>query len=301
MGAISKNGMEMIDIQLKKILKSSSGEMLLNVHSSLEEGKFTTVYGKSGAGKSTLLMLLAGLLKPDEGFLSVAGKTWTDTSKKIHLSPQKRNIGYVFQEYALFPNMTVRENLLFALAKNQPKSIIDKLVEIIDLGQLQDRMPLTLSGGQKQRVALARALVSKPKLLLLDEPLSALDHEMRVKLQSYILEVHQEFKLTTILISHDVSEIIRLSDFMIEMDHGEIIRKGDPASMFTNDRVNAKFQFTGEVIKMVKQDFIVIVTVLIGKDLVKVISNDKEAETLQIGDRVLIASKAFNPIIHKIS
>ncbi|MDN3642470.1 ATP-binding cassette domain-containing protein [Lutimonas halocynthiae] len=291
----------MIDIQLKKILKSSSGEMLLNVQTSLEEGKFTTVYGKSGAGKSTLLMLLAGLLKPDEGFLSVAGQTWTDTSKRIHLPPQKRNIGYVFQEYALFPNMTVRENLLFALAKKQPKSIIDKLVEIIDLGQLQDRMPLTLSGGQKQRVALARALVSKPKLLLLDEPLSALDHEMRVKLQSYILEVHQEFKLTTILISHDVSEIIRLSDFMIEMDHGEIIRKGDPASMFTNDRVNAKFQFTGEVIKMVKQDFIVIVTVLIGKDLVKVISNDKEAETLQIGDRVLIASKAFNPIIHKIS
>ena len=301
MGDISKNGMEMIEIQLKKILKSSSGEMLLNVQTSLEEGKFTTVYGKSGAGKSTLLMLLAGLLKPDEGFLSVAGETWTDTSKRIHLPPQKRNIGYVFQEYALFPNMTVRENLLFALAKKQPKSIIDKLVEIIDLGQLQDRMPLTLSGGQKQRVALARALVSKPKLLLLDEPLSALDHEMRVKLQSYILEVHREFRLTTILISHDVSEIIRLSDFMIEMDHGEIIRKGDPASMFTNDRVNAKFQFTGEVINMVKQDFIVIVTVLIGKDLVKVISNDKEAETLQIGDRVLIASKAFNPIIHKIS
>ena len=298
---ISKNGMEMIEIQLKKKLKSSSGEMLLNVQASLEEGKFTTVYGKSGAGKSTLLMLLAGLLKPDEGFLSVAGQIWTDTVKRIHLPPQKRNIGYVFQEYALFPNMTVKENLLFALAKKQPKSIIDQLVEIIDLGQLQDRMPLTLSGGQKQRVALARALVSKPKLLLLDEPLSALDHEMRVKLQSYILEVHREFKLTTILISHDVSEIIRLSDHMIEMDHGEIIRKGDPASMFTNDRVNAKFQFTGEVIKMVKQDFIVIVTVLIGKDLVKVISNDKEAETLQIGDRVLIASKAFNPIIHKIS
>ena len=301
MGAISKNGMEMIDIQLKKILKSSSGEMLLNVQASLEEGKFTTVYGKSGAGKSTLLMLLAGLIKPDEGFLSVAGKTWTDTEKGIYLPPQKRNIGYVFQEYALFPNMTVRENLLFALNKKQPKFIIDQLVEIIDLGQLQDRKPLTLSGGQKQRVALARALVSKPKLLLLDEPLSALDHEMRVRLQSYILEVHRELKLTTILISHDVSEIIRLSDYMIEMDHGQVIRQGDPAAMFTNDRVNAKFQFTGEVIKMVKQDFIVIVTVLIGRDLVKVISNDKEAETFQIGDRVLIASKAFNPIIHKIS
>jgi len=301
MGAISKNGAEMIEINLKKILKSSSGEMLLNIQTNIEEGKLTTVYGKSGAGKSTLLMLLAGLVKPDEGLLNVAGETWTDTKNSIHLQPQKRNIGYVFQEYALFPNMTVRENLLFALNRKQPKSIIDQLVEIIDLGQLQDRKPLTLSGGQKQRVALARALVSKPKLLLLDEPLSALDHEMRNRLQSYILEVHREFKLTTILISHDVSEIIRLSDYMIEMDQGEIIRKGDPASMFTSDRVNAKFQFTGEIIKMVKQDFIVIVTVLIGKDLVKVISNDKEAESLHIGDRVLIASKAFNPIIHKIS
>ena len=301
MEAISKNGVEMIEINLKKILKSSSGEMLLNIGTNIEEGKLTTIYGKSGAGKSTLLMLLAGLVKPDEGLLKVADQTWTDTKNKIHLQPQRRNIGYVFQEYALFPNMTVRENLLFALTRKQPKAIIDQLVEIIDLGQLQDRKPLTLSGGQKQRVALARALVSKPKLLLLDEPLSALDHEMRNRLQSYILEVHQEFKLTTILISHDVSEIIKLSDYMIEMDHGEIIRKGDPASMFTNDRVNAKFQFTGEIIKMVKQDFIVIVTVLIGKDLVKVISNDKEAEALQIGDRVLIASKAFNPIIHKIS
>lgn len=301
MEAILKNGMEMIEIRLKKILKSSSGEMLLNIQTNIEEGKLTTVYGKSGAGKSTFLMLLAGLVKPDEGFLSVSGQTWTDTRKRIDLQPQKRNIGYVFQEYALFPNMTVRENLLFALSKKQPKTIIDQLVEIIDLGQLQDRKPLTLSGGQKQRVALARALVSKPKLLLLDEPLSALDHEMRNRLQSYILEVHQEFKLTTILISHDVSEIIRLSDYMIEMDHGEIIRKGEPGSLFTNDRVNAKFQFTGEVIKMVKQDFIIIVTVLIGKDLVKVISNDKEAEKFEIGDRVLIASKAFNPIIHKIS
>lgn len=301
MEAILKNGMEMIEIRLKKILKSSSGEMLLNIQTNIEEGKLTTVYGKSGAGKSTFLMLLAGLVKPDEGFLSVSGQTWTDTRNRIDLQPQKRNIGYVFQEYALFPNMTVRENLLFALSKKQPKTIIDQLVEIIDLGQLQDRKPLTLSGGQKQRVALARALVSKPKLLLLDEPLSALDHEMRNRLQSYILEVHQEFKLTTILISHDVSEIIRLSDYMIEMDHGEIIRKGEPGSLFTNDRVNAKFQFTGEVIKMVKQDFIIIVTVLIGKDLVKVISNDKEAEKFEIGDRVLIASKAFNPIIHKIS
>ncbi len=291
----------MIEISLQKKLKSSTGEMELDLNMQIEEGKLITIYGKSGAGKSTLLMLLAGLMNPEKGYIRMGNNIWTDTSKQIFLPPQKRNIGFVFQEYALFPNMTVRENLCFGLGKGQSKTIVDKLVDIVDLGQLQSRKPNTLSGGQKQRVALARALVSQPKMLLLDEPLSALDNEMRSKLQSYILEVHREFGLTTLLISHDVSEIIRLSDFMIEMDHGKIVKQGNPADMFTNDRVNAKFQFTGEVISMVKQDFIVIVTVLIGKDLVKVIANDQEATSLQIGDKVLIASKAFNPIIHKIN
>ncbi|MCP4882980.1 MAG: ATP-binding cassette domain-containing protein [Flavobacteriales bacterium] len=291
----------MIEISLQKKLKSSTGEMELDLNMQIEEGKLITIYGKSGAGKSTLLMLLAGLMNPEKGYIRMGNNIWTDTSKQIFLPPQKRNIGFVFQEYALFPNMTVRENLCFGLGKGQSKTIVDKLVDIVDLGQLQSRKPNTLSGGQKQRVALARALVSQPKMLLLDEPLSALDNEMRSKLQSYILEVHREFGLTTLLISHDVSEIIRLSDFMIEMDHGKIVKQGNPADMFTNDRVNAKFQFTGEVISMVKQDFIVIVTVLIGKDLVKVIANDQEATGLQIGDKVLIASKAFNPIIHKIN
>lgn len=291
----------MIDLCIQKLLKSSSGEMTLDVKLELEEHKLITIYGKSGAGKSTLLMLLAGLMVPEKGHIKVGEELWTDMDKNILLSPQKRNIGFVFQEYALFPNMTVRENLIFALGNDQSKAIVDQLIDIVDLGQLQNRKPNTLSGGQKQRVALARALVRKPKMLLLDEPLSALDHEMRVKLQSYILEVHREFSLTTLLISHDVSEIIRLSDYMVEMDHGSIVRSGIPTKMFTNSRVDAKFQLTGEVIRMVKQDFIVIVTVLIGKDLVKVVANDQEAASLRVGDKVLIASKAFNPIIHKIS
>lgn len=301
MGAILINQVAMIELQIQKLLKSSSGEMTLDIDLELEERKLITIYGKSGAGKSTLLMLLAGLMSPEKGCIKVGGEVWTDMDKRILLSPQKRNIGFVFQEYALFPNMTVKENLKFALGTGQSSDIVDQLIDIIDLGQLQNRKPSTLSGGQKQRVALARALVRRPKMLLLDEPLSALDHEMRLKLQSYILEVHREFSLTTLLISHDVSEIIRLSDFMVEMDHGRIIRSGNPAKMFTNNRVDAKFQFTGEVIRMVKQDFIVIVTVLIGKDLVKVVANDQEVESLQIGDKVLIASKAFNPIIHKIT
>jgi molybdate transport system ATP-binding protein len=300
MGDTLKDHATMIELSFVKKLKSSSGEMILDIDLNLEEGNLITLYGKSGAGKTTLLLVLAGLLKPEKGRIKIGSELWTDTEKGIQLAAQKRNVGFVFQEYALFPNMTIRENLLFALGKNQSDKIVDHLVEIIDLGQLQNRKPTTLSGGQKQRVALARALVKKPKILLLDEPLSALDHEMRAKLQSYIMEVHKEFELTTILISHDVSEIIRLSDYLVEIDQGKIIRQGIPAELFTNDRVNAKFQFTGEVIRMVKQDFIVIVTVLIGKDLVKVIANDKEAENLMVGDRVMIASKAFNPIIHKI-
>ncbi|WKK65307.1 ATP-binding cassette domain-containing protein [Lutimonas zeaxanthinifaciens] len=291
----------MIEFSLHKLLQSPDGEMNLNVDLTLEEGSLMTIYGKSGAGKSTLLMLLAGLLAPDKGMIRYTDKIWLDTEKRISLPPQKREIGFVFQEYALFPNMTVEENLRYGLRKGQSENIVNKLVEIVDLGQLRKRKTTALSGGQKQRVALARALVSSPKLLLLDEPLSALDHEMRSRLQSYILELHKEFNLTTILISHDVSEIIRLSDFMVHLDKGKVINKGVPADLFTSDRVNAKFQFTGEVIHMVQQDFIVIVTVLIGKDLVKVIANDREAANLSIGDKVLIASKAFNPIIHKVS
>lgn len=291
----------MIEISLQKILKSPGGQMKLDVELNLREGSLTTIYGKSGAGKSTLLMLIAGLLKPDTGQIKLGNEVWTDTDKKLMLSPQKRKIGFVFQEYALFPNMTVRENLLFARKKGATASLVDQLIDITDLGELQGMRPNTLSGGQKQRVALARALVSQPKLLLLDEPLSALDQEMRLKLQNYILKVHREFELTTLLISHDVSEIIRLSDFMIELDKGLIVKKGDPVSFFTQDKVNAKFQFTGEVMHLARQDFIVIVTVLIGRDLVKVIANDQEAADLNIGDKVLIASKAFNPIIHKIS
>lgn len=290
----------MIEISLHKKLKSSSGDMILDVKLNIAKEKLVTLYGKSGAGKTSFLKIIAGLLNPDRGFIKVDDNIWLDTDKDLNLRPQKRNIGFVFQEYALFPNMTVKENLIFAMAKDQNKKIIQELIEIVDLGDLQNRKPNTLSGGQKQRVALARALVQKPQILMLDEPLSALDQEMRNKLQQYILEVHKEYKLTTILISHDISEIIKMSDYLIEIDHGKIIDQGLPMEIFTNNKINAKFQFTGEVINMVKQDFIFIITVLIGKDLVKVVADDNEAKRINIGDKVLIASKAFNPIIHKI-
>jgi len=291
----------MIDFNIHKKLTAATGEMLLNVNSSIKKGSLVTLYGKSGVGKTTILRILGGLLTPEKGKIVVNDEVWFDNSKKINLKPQKRNVGFVFQDYALFPNMTVKENLEFALNKNQPNKIIIELIEIIELGELQNRKPETLSGGQKQRVALARALVKKPSILMLDEPLSALDYEIRFKLQQYILQVHQEYKLTTILISHDISEILRMSDQLIELEDGKIIREGKPSDVFNIKDYNAKFQFTGAVIHIEKQDFLYILTVRIGKDVVKVVADETEGSQLSIGDKILVSAKAFNPIIHKIN
>ena len=290
----------MIELFINKKLKSSSGDMLLDVKFNISKGKLIALYGKSGAGKTSLLKIIAGLLSPEKGIIKVDDEVWLDTDKGLNLSPQKRNIGFLFQEYTLFPNMTVRENLEFALTKGQNKKIVDELLEIVDLGDLQFRKSNSLSGGQKQRAALARSLVQKPKILMLDEPLSALDYEMRTILQQYILQLHKEFELTTILISHDISEIIKMSDYLMEIDHGKIVNEGLATDVFSHNKINAKFQFTGEIIKIEKQDFIYIISVLIGKDFVKVIADDDEARDLMVGDKVFIASKAFNPIIQKI-
>ena len=207
-------------LAFQKKLISATGEMLLSVETTIKEGSLVTLYGKSGAGKTTILRILGGLTQPDSGKISIHDSVWLDTSKKINLKPQKRKVGFVFQDYALFPNMTVKENLEFALIKGEDNSIINHLIEMVELGELQHRYPLTLSGGQQQRVALVRALVQKPKILMLDEPLSALEEEIRYKLQQYILTVHKEFGLTTILISHDISEVLRMSDTVIELENG---------------------------------------------------------------------------------
>ena len=291
----------MIEISIHKTLNFSNGDLKLQLETNLDEGSFTTLYGKSGAGKTSSLRILAGLLSPDHGKLIVHNSVWLDTEKNINLKPQQRKIGFVFQDYALFPNMTVRENLIYALNKGEDKQIVEDLVELIELGELQNRKPETLSGGQKQRIAIARALVSKPDLLLLDEPLSALDAELKKKLQDYILEIHRTFKLTTLMVSHDVSEIIKMSDRILVMDHGKIIKDATPVEAFSGNEVSGKFKFTGELIEIVKQDFVFILSILVGNELVKVVADENEAEGLLVGDKVLIASKAFNPIIKKIT
>ena len=290
----------MIDFQLQRTLESSDGEMLLDVSVQIPQGTFMALFGNSGAGKTSILRMLAGLMQSDRGWLEVNGKRWLDTSKAINLPTQKRSIGYVFQDYALFPNMTVKENITYALPKVQSTNIIDELIDITELDKLQNRKPQTLSGGQQQRVALARALVRQPEILLLDEPLSALDISMRSKLQDYILKVHRQFDLTTILVSHDVSEVFKLCDQVMILEKGKIIQEGTPLEIFSNRKISGKFQFTGEIVHIQEEGVIYVVSVLIGNHLVKVVADTSEVEEFSIGDKVLVASKAFNPLIQKI-
>ncbi|MEW7290804.1 ATP-binding cassette domain-containing protein [Aquimarina sp. 2304DJ70-9] len=290
----------MIHIALQKKLTATHGTMLLDINVDIESGSLVTLYGNSGAGKTSIFRMIAGLLQADKGCITVHQKTWLDTEKGISLKPQQRKIGFVFQDYALFPNMTVKENLLYALEKGQNNQIINELIEIIELGDLQDRKPEKLSGGQKQRVSLARALVRKPEILMLDEPLSALDNMMRAKLQDYVLKVHKQYNLTTLLISHEIGEVIKMSNRVFIIKNGKIVKQGNPIEVFTTKQMSGKFQFSGEIVEIKKEDVIYIVTVLIGTNFVKIVAEETEIKTMVIGDKVIVASKAFNPLLQKI-
>lgn len=288
----------MITCSVYKTLQTSHGDIYLDVFFEMEQGSFVTLFGASGAGKTTILRVLAGLTSAKKGTIKFEDEIWLDTTTKINLPPQKRRIGFVFQDYALFPNMTVKENLLYALEKNQSDSIVNELMQVMDLQQLQKRKPDTLSGGQKQRVALARALVRKPKLLLLDEPLSALDSEMRLKLQDHILKVHKQFNLTTILVSHDVAEINKMSNKIIVLENGVITKQGSTSEVLFQQQTD-DFELTGEVVSVEKNASITFISVHIGSNIIKTAISS--AENLTKGDKVLISLQATNCVIKKIS
>jgi len=289
-----------IRIAVKKRLFGVDGEMELAVDFTVSEGEFITLFGKSGAGKTTMLRMLCGLEAPDEGVITVGNDIWFDSAKRINLPPQRRQAGFVFQNYALFPNMTVRRNLTFALDKSHDPATVGTLLKTVGLEALAERYPDTLSGGQKQRVALIRALVRRPKILLLDEPLSALDLQMRLKLQDELLRMHRSFGLTTLLVSHDLSEIFKLSDRVVMLEHGGIVRSGTPSELFVSNELGGKFKLTGEVLRIDKDGVLYILTLLIGNSVVRVVATDDEVAEIGIGDSITVASKAFNPIIEKL-
>ena len=290
----------MIKIDIKKPLFTSDGVIDLTINKEIKQGEFITLFGKSGSGKTTLLRILAGLETPQSGKIIVNNETWFDSSKKINLIPQKRNIGFVFQDYTLFPNMSVKQNLQFALKNKKEIHRVSEILEIMEIENLSNTKPQSLSGGQKQRVALARTLMTNPKILLLDEPLSALDSTMRLKLQEELSFIHKKFDITSILVSHDISEVFKLSNRVFEISLGKIIKDGNPSEVFSNQNISGKFKMVAEILDIRKSDILYIVEILANNEIIKVTAVENEIKELKIGDKLLLSSKAFNPILIKI-
>lgn len=290
----------MIEIDIIKPLYTADGIINLKVNKKINKGDFLTLFGKSGSGKTTLLRILAGLETPKSGKIVVDKEIWFDSSKKINLAPQKRNVGFVFQDYALFPNMSVKKNLEFALKNKNEIKKVDEILEIMEIKNLSNMKPELLSGGQKQRVALARTLMTNPKILLLDEPLSALDTTMRLKLQDELSLIHQKFNITSILVSHDISEVFKLSNRVFKINLGEIEEDGTPNELFSNQKISSKFKIVGEILSIKKSDILYIIEILSNNEVVKATAVEDEIKDLKIGDKILLSSKAFNPIVNKI-
>lgn len=232
-------------IEFNEIRKSfGENEVLKGVSLSVEKGEFISLLGPYGCGKSTLLRCLAGLEQVSGGSFILDG---TDITER---PPQERNIGMVFQQYSLFPNMTVEQNLAFGLEikkmpKEQIRTEIQGALEMVGLTDKRKEYPARLSGGQQQRVALARAIVSKPKVLLLDEPLSAIDAKLRKNLQVEIRRIQKELNITTIFVTHDQDEAMLMSDRICLLNEGMIEQIGNAVEIYTNPRTKFAASFIG--------------------------------------------------------
>lgn len=224
-----------------------------NISLSVEEGSFTTLLGPSGCGKTTLLKLLSGFLTPQEGNIFI------NNINQNELETSQREIGIVFQDYALFPHFTVKENLLYGLKiKNKKEkvpskefyknaeSLIQQSARLLGLVGLLDRFPHELSGGQQQRVALGRALILKPKILLMDEPLSSLDAKLRNQVRDELKEIQKDFGITTIYVTHDQEEALYLSDKIAVMNHGQIQQIGSPEEIYFKPKNKFVADFVGK-------------------------------------------------------
>ena len=284
----------MLTIHITKPLHGTTANMTLDIDLTIAQGAFVALSGVSGSGKTTLLRVLAGL-ETAQGRIVMGETVWLDDGKA--LPPQKRGVGMVFQSYALFPHMTVEENLLYV---RNDKALAQKLMEMTGLLPLRGRKPQSLSGGQQQRVALCRAMMGRPQLLLLDEPLSALDPVMRAALQQEILSLHREFGTTTVMVSHEPSEIYRMAERAVVLEQGKVIADGTPKEVLLHTTGSQKFSFEGEVLEIVPADVVAVAIIAIGQQIVEVVIGSAEAERLSIGDRVSVSTKAFAPTLSKL-
>ncbi len=211
--------MSVIHFDLQKRLRAGDHVFHLDAGHRLEEGNFLGIRGPSGSGKTTILRCLAGLCRPDSGFIQIGDERWYGSQPCLFLPPQRRSIGFVFQDYALFPHMTVYGNVQYA-TKDKERTM--ELLDLTRMTKLARNFPRELSGGERQRTALARALGRKPRILLLDEPLSALDEDLRFSLGNELGRIQRETGVTAILVSHSREEISRLCTEVLELAEGRV-------------------------------------------------------------------------------
>lgn len=282
----------MIELDFCKTLNGANGKFVLEIKEDIQFGSRVAFFGKSGVGKSTILKILAGLQNIESGKVVVDGEVWNDT--RFTLSPQKRKIGFVFQDYCLFPNLSVFENITYSKSVDLLRA--KRLIEIMELGALCDFKPSKLSGGQAQRVAIARALASSPRILLLDEPFSALDHQIKNKLYSEVLLLQKELGFALILVSHDVGEVYRLSEEVIFLEEGKVSFRASAKKAFEKSSVC----LLAEVLEIRCKELVCEVCVLVGGEVLSFVANPCELEGIEVGESVEIVLKAFSPMIKKL-
>lgn len=283
--------MSEVVLELKEIEKSFEGtEVLRGISLRIQKGEFITFLGASGCGKTTTLRIISGLESPEKGKVILNGQDVTN------LEPNKRNVNTVFQNYALFPHMNVFENVAYSMKirkvkKEEIKKTVTEMLKLVQLEGFEKRMSSMMSGGQKQRVAIARALANKPEILLLDEPLGALDLQLRRQMQTELKRLQKKLGITFIYITHDQEEAINMSDRIVVMKDGRLEQVGTPEEVYNHPKTSYVAQFVGNanIIKGELQEIDGKRYIKIGTELVPI-----KAEKFSIKEEVTIAVRSEN-------
>lgn len=243
--------LKIADLQVHYATEHGLVEAVKSITLDIKEGEFCTFLGPSGCGKTTTLRCIAGLEEPTRGQISINGEPVFNSQSAVNIPTHKRNLGMVFQSYAIWPHMSVYENVAFPLensdvSKNDIRSKVSHALEMVGLGDFAERSATQLSGGQQQRVALARAIVRNGKLLLLDEPLSNLDAKLREQMRNELREIQRKLKTTTIFVTHDQDEALAMSDRIVVMNKGEIVEQGTPVDLYHKPRKLFTARFIGK-------------------------------------------------------
>lgn len=283
-------------------LKRTWNNFTIKVDFEIPLGKVTALFGHSGAGKSSILRIISGLEIADEGMIFDGKELWYDSTKQIHLPVQRRSIGFVFQDPSLFPHLTVEKNILYGVKGKRRLNEIKDLISLAGLSGYERFYPAQLSGGQKQRVTLIRALVRKPDLLLLDEPFSALDWEARRQLQEDLKWIIKQLNVTTLYVTHDITEVYKLADKVVVLESGRVLRHGTPEDIFMGKRLSTRIQIVGKVVGIESDSIMAAVTIMHEDQYFKALVDAEEIERLNlvVGDDVVIGAKSSDVIIFKV-